>query len=278
MRHRAPESDLPEQLLGEVDAVRILGAYPPPVMCPVLPRSVPAVHVTRYDRRRSRRTTTRAWTTVSASLATAGVAVLLLAPTSSSAPVRQEVAAATAPTGQVDVVPSAAPAVTAAVTAAAPAVPAPPVLAASAPVAMRIPVLRADADVVELGLRRDGSMETPNGAEPVGWYTGSPTPGALGPAVLAGHVDWDGEPGTFVGLRELLPGDEVEVLRADGTTAVFTVDRVEEHAKDAFPTDEVYGDTPTAQLRLITCGGSFDEDTGDYRDNVVVFASLAGAR
>ena len=244
--------------------MRILGAYPPP-----LPRSVPAVHVTRYGRRR-RRPAARAWTAVSASLATAGVSVLLLAPATTPAPVRQE-AAASLPTAQVAVVPmapSAAPVATAG----------PLLLAASAPVSMQIPVLRAGADVVDLGLQRDGTMETPTGAEPIGWYTGSPTPGALGPAVLAGHVDWDGEPGTFYGLRELLPGDEISVLRADGSTAVFTVDRVEEHGKDAFPTDEVYGDTTDAQLRLITCGGSFDEETGDYLDNVVVFATLTGVR
>ena len=249
--------------------MRIRGVYPPP-----LPRSVPAVHVTRYGRRR-RRPATRAWTAVSASLATAGVSVLLLAPAATPAPVRQEVAASTpavqVPAVQVPVVP-----VTPGT--APPVAPAPLLLAASAPVSVDIPVLRAGADVVDLGLQRDGTMETPTGAEPVGWYTGSPTPGALGPAVLAGHVDWDGEPGTFYGLRELLPGDEISVLRADGTTAVFAVDRVEEHGKDAFPSDEVYGDTTDAQLRLITCGGSFDEETGDYLDNVVVFATLVAVR
>jgi sortase (surface protein transpeptidase) len=117
-------------------------------------------------------------------------------------------------------------------------------------------------------------MAVPPAGYPVGWYDRSPTPGELGPAVLAGHVDWAGEPGAFYGLRELLAGDEVVVDRADGTTATFHVDRVEEHAKDDFPTDEVYGDIDHAGLRLITCGGSFDEDTGDYEDNVVVFASL----
>ncbi len=142
------------------------------------------------------------------------------------------------------------------------------------PVRVEIPALGATSRVMELGLQRDGTMEVPPGAHPVGWYDRSPTPGQLGPAVLAGHVDWEGEPGAFYGLRELLPGDQVVVDRADGTVATFRVDRVEEHAKDAFPTADVYGDIPTAGLRLITCGGSFDEDTGDYRENVIVFASL----
>jgi sortase (surface protein transpeptidase) len=117
-------------------------------------------------------------------------------------------------------------------------------------------------------------MEVPPGAYPVGWYDRGPTPGQLGPAVLAGHVDWEGEPGAFAGIRALLPGDQVIVDRADGTVATFAVDRVEEVAKDAFPTTEVYGDLDHAGLRLITCGGSFDEDTGDYAGNVIVFARL----
>jgi sortase (surface protein transpeptidase) len=149
-------------------------------------------------------------------------------------------------------------------------------LPASPPTAVRIPALDVSSDVMELGLQRDGAMEVPPGAYPVGWYDRSPTPGQLGPAVLAGHVDWDGEPGAFAGLHELLPGDTVEVDRADGTTAAFLVDRVEEHAKDAFPGDAVYGDLDHAGLRLITCGGVFDQGTGDYRDNVIVFAHLTG--
>ncbi len=144
----------------------------------------------------------------------------------------------------------------------------------SDPIQIQIPALGVTTRIMELGLERDGSMEVPPGAYPVGWYDGSPAPGQLGPAVLAGHVDWEGEPGAFYGLRELLPGDTVVVDRADGTVATFRVDRVEEHAKDDFPTEDVYGDLDHAGLRLITCGGSFDEDTGDYLHNVIVFGSL----
>ncbi|MGY2065426.1 class F sortase [Blastococcus sp. SYSU DS0619] len=151
-----------------------------------------------------------------------------------------------------------------------------PQLPTSTPVRIQIPALGVTSPIIELGLERDGSMEVPSGAYPVGWYDGSPTPGRLGPAVLAGHVDWEGEPGAFYGLRELLPGDTVVIDRADGTAATFRVERVEEHAKDDFPTEEVYGDIDHAGLRLITCGGAFDEDTGDYLENVIVYASFIG--
>ena len=149
-------------------------------------------------------------------------------------------------------------------------------LPASAPVSVSIAALDVQSDVVPLGLEDDGTVEVPQGAHLSGWYDASPTPGELGPSVLAAHVDWADEPGVFHDLLELEIGDEIEVLREDGSVATFRVDRVETYRKAEFPTDAVYGDIDHAGLRLITCGGSFDEDTGDYADNVVVFAKLVG--
>jgi Sortase domain len=147
---------------------------------------------------------------------------------------------------------------------------------AAEPVSLSIAALGANSDVVPLGLRDDGAMEVPDGARETGWYEQSPTPGELGPAVLAAHVDWADEPGVFHDLDRLETGDEIAVLRDDDTVATFVVERVATYAKSGFPTDEVYGDIDHPGLRLITCGGEFDEDTGDYADNVVVFARLVG--
>ena len=141
------------------------------------------------------------------------------------------------------------------------------------PVRLRIPAIAVDSTLMELGLRDDGTMEVPPAGFPAGWYTGAPTPGELGPAVIAGHVDWTG-PGVFYDLHKLAAGNEVRVERADGSTAMFRVTRVEEYRKTQFPTDEVYGDIPFAGLRLITCGGSFNKRTGHYEDNIVAFAEL----
>jgi sortase (surface protein transpeptidase) len=170
-------------------------------------------------------------------------------------------------------------AVPAPVTTPAPAqpVPSPSSMPESPPVGLSIPALGVTSAIMELGLEDDGSMEVPPGAYPAGWYEQSPTPGELGPAVLAGHVDWAGKPGVFSSIRELAPGDEVLVARQDGSVATFRVDRVDEYAKDEFPTDAVYGDLDHAGLRLITCGGEFDEDSGSYVDNVVVFATFVTA-
>jgi sortase (surface protein transpeptidase) len=146
---------------------------------------------------------------------------------------------------------------------------------ASAPIRLRVPAIGLDSALVQLGLDGDGVLEVPPGAHPAGWYEGSPTPGSLGPAIISGHVDYGGEPGVFVDLREVAPDDEIAVEREDGTTAVFRVTRVTQVPKSGFPTDEVYGDLDHAGLRLITCGGSFDRGARSYEDNVVVFAALA---
>lgn len=144
----------------------------------------------------------------------------------------------------------------------------------SEPLRIQIPAIEVDSDLMDLGLRRDGSLQTPPEGFPAGWFTGAPTPGELGPAVIAGHVDWDGEAGVFYRLSDLRPGDDVLVTREDGTIAVFRVTQVEAFAKSSFPTALVYGDLPYSGLRLITCGGSFDRRTRHYVDNIVVFAEL----
>ncbi len=183
-------------------------------------------------------------------------------------------AAATAPA-----VPS--PAVTAPVPAAPAAAPAaqqlPPVLAASAPVTLDIPSIGVRTDLLHLGLEENGSLKVPEDTgkgTPGSWYDGSPTPGQRGPSVILGHVNaLGGNKGVFADLRKLTPGAEINVSRADGSTAVFTVDRGALYPKNEFPTVEVYGNTDGAEIRLITCDG-YDPATGLFDDNYVIYATL----
>lgn len=128
---------------------------------------------------------------------------------------------------------------------------------------------------MELGLQSDGTLEVPPGAKPAGWFTHSPTPGELGPAVIAGHVAWNGDKGVFLDLHRLHSGARIFVDRKDGSTAVFRVVSSETVDKDHFPTEAVYGNIAFAGLRLITCG-DFDRQTGEYSDNLVAFAELVG--
>ncbi len=142
----------------------------------------------------------------------------------------------------------------------------------SVPTRIRIPAIEVDSDLMDLGLQDDGTMETPPGAFPAGWYTGAPTPGELGPAIIVGHVRFN-EPGVFERLTDLEPADRVDVRREDGSTATFRVTRLERFAKSQFPTQKVYGDIDHAGLRLITCAG-LDASSGEFDENVVVFAEL----
>lgn len=152
-----------------------------------------------------------------------------------------------------------------------------PTMARSKPVALDIPAIDVHSDLQDLGLESDGALEVPAGPhyDEAAWYRYSPTPGSLGPAVLLGHIDSaTNGPSVFFRLGELKPGDEVSVTRADGSAAIFIVDKVHSYPKDDFPTELVYGDIDHAGLRILTCGGAFDDAAGHYLNNVVVFASL----
>ncbi|MCX5198097.1 class F sortase [Streptomyces sp. NBC_00249] len=150
-------------------------------------------------------------------------------------------------------------------------------LPGSPPTRIRIPSIRVDAPLTGLGLNRDGSLEVPPPArrDLAGWYRGGTAPGATGTAVVAGHVDDASGPAVFYHLGALRRGAAIEVARTDGRTAVFTVHAVEVHDAGAFPDARVYGPSPRAELRVITCGGGFSPRTG-YQGNVVVFAHLTG--
>jgi hypothetical protein len=146
------------------------------------------------------------------------------------------------------------------------------------PVALEVPAIGvAERQFVPLRLGAAGELAPPADFDRVGWYADGTTPGDVGPAVIAGHVDSRRGPAVFHRLRELKPGDEITVRRSDGGATVFTVDEVRQYPKDTFPTDAVYAPVPGAALRLITCGGEFDRARRSYRDNVVVFASTRWA-
>jgi hypothetical protein len=149
-------------------------------------------------------------------------------------------------------------------------------LPASNPTQLRIDKIDATSTLVALGLNKDRTITVPPVSQPkqASWYKFGPTPGAIGPAIILGHINGNGQQGIFARLNELKPGDQIKVSRADGKTAVFTVTKLQQIAKTQFPTQEIYGDTSDAELRLISCTGTFDRSKRSYQDNIIVFATL----
>jgi hypothetical protein len=161
-----------------------------------------------------------------------------------------------------------------------PATPVPPAsigpfLAAAAPTRIDIPSIGLHSTaLVGLEIGTDGTLTPPATAQQVGWWTGGPTPGQLGPAVIGAHVDSKQGPGVFYRLGAMRKGERFTLARVDGSVLTFVVDKVASYAKDAFPTEEVYrGAFDRSEIRLITCGGTFDP-VKHYLDNVVVFGHL----
>lgn len=153
--------------------------------------------------------------------------------------------------------------------------PPPPEPVTQEPVSLRIPAIKLLAPIVKTGLETDGSLHVPSSPDQTGWYDLGPKPGDIGPAVITGHLDSAAGPGVFYNLKNVKSGDEIDVIRDDGSTAVFTVDKLARYPQDDFNTQAVYGSINTAGLRIITCSGIYSRTTKHYSDDLVVYATLS---
>ena len=147
-------------------------------------------------------------------------------------------------------------------------------LAPSRPVRLIIPKLKIDAPFETLDLNADKTVGVPKEYTTVGWYSGSKTPGEIGPSVVLGHVDSYKGPAVFFFLGRLDKGDRFTIHREDGSDATFEVDLLERYPQSDFPTEKVYGPIDFAGIRLITCSGKYDHATKRYSNNLVVYGHL----
>lgn len=146
----------------------------------------------------------------------------------------------------------------------------------SRPTGLRIPAAGVDAtSMLDLGVGADDALEVPpvDKADEPGWWTGGVTPGEKGAAVLVAHYDTAKGPALMKDVAKVRMGDEIEVPRADGSTATFKVREIEQVDKKNFPTHKVYGATDRPELRLLTCGGPIKD--GHRTDNIILYADLA---
>ncbi|MEV8533434.1 class F sortase [Streptomyces sp. NPDC051211] len=156
-----------------------------------------------------------------------------------------------------------------------------PLPAGAPPQRVDVPSMGIRAPVISRGLDRQGAIEPPPYDQPgtVGWWAGGARPGEAGTALMVGHVDTDSKPAVFYGLSSAKPGDKVRVVRADATVAEFTVEEVRVFERRSFDAHKAYGPRVPgrAELRLVTCGGTYDKVAKEYTANVVVSAYLTAA-
>lgn len=141
------------------------------------------------------------------------------------------------------------------------------------PTEVRIPALGVETVVTGLGVdAATGQMDVPRNGSDVAWYRHGPIPGEEGSAVLAAHVDYDGRPGVFFDLKDLEPGQAVEVELSDGSVHHFVVEARAVFSKEDLPLDRIFAREGAPVLTLVTCGGGFNATERSYDSNVVVFA------
>ncbi|WP_329385097.1 class F sortase [Streptomyces sp. NBC_01351] len=154
-------------------------------------------------------------------------------------------------------------------------------LAGALPQRVDVPSIGIQAPVISRDLDKDGAIEAPPYESPgtVGWWGKGVQPGAAGAALMVGHVDTRSKPAVFYGLSSAQPGEKVRVVRADGSVAEFTIEDVRVYERDGFDPHKAYGQRVAgrAELRLVTCGGTYDKAAKEYTANVVVSAYLTGA-
>jgi hypothetical protein len=142
------------------------------------------------------------------------------------------------------------------------------------PVRLRIGSLDLDLPVRPVGVRKDGSMQVPKNPSVVGWYRFGPgLDSDSGATVLAAHVDsLEYGLGPFAELKNLQQGAKVRVSDADGNTTTYLVEKITKIGKADLVDTGVFDRGGKPRLHLITCGGSFDQQSRTYSDNVIVTA------
>ncbi len=102
-------------------------------------------------------------------------------------------------------------------------------------------------------------------ADQAGWFALGPPPGAVGSSIILGHVDSVAGPAVLAKLKDLVRGDRVEVVRADGSIVTFRVMRSALCLNEEFSARRVYQSRTLRRLNLVTCGGAYNADRGGYR-------------
>ena len=138
----------------------------------------------------------------------------------------------------------------------------------------------------------NGDLFVPEDPLTVSWANQDAMPGAdRGTAILVGHVNYRSVVGALSDLAEYTQtavGKTFSVVLADGRALDYQVTGGVQYDKDQLAADpelrrgiydqeSAFGEgTGSGRLVLVSCGGAFDHATGNYQDNVFLFAMPVG--
>ncbi|MFB9277270.1 class F sortase [Cohnella cellulosilytica] len=145
-----------------------------------------------------------------------------------------------------------------------------------APARLFIPALDIHADIETVHVLDNGQMGVPESTDKVGYLSNGVLPGAIGNAVMDGHVDSYVGPAVFFSLRTLTKGDIVIVKDERGKAIEFAVEAVETYPTDAAPIGKIFGSTKEPRLNLITCSGKYSRKKREHLERLVVFTKRIG--
>jgi hypothetical protein len=163
------------------------------------------------------------------------------------------------------------------------------------PVQLEIPFASSNhpdgvtAPVTADPLLPNGDLFVPPDPRTVSWASDDAMPGAdRGTAILVGHVNFASVVGALSDLAEYATtavSRTFTVVLADGRKLTYEVTGGVQYDKDQLAADpglrrviydqeSSFGDGGgSGRLVLVSCGGAFDHRTGNYEDNVFVFAT-----
>ena len=146
-------------------------------------------------------------------------------------------------------------------------------ISAGLPIRIKIPKIKVDAAIENVGLTPKGEMGTPKLPHNTAWYNLGPRPGEVGSAAIAGHLNWyNGATGVFEDLSQLRVGDEIMVQDDKGAVSTFIVRKIRMYSPKEDASEVFVSNDGRAHLNLITCDGAWDENTKQYSRRLVVFA------
>jgi len=140
------------------------------------------------------------------------------------------------------------------------------------PAVLYIPSLGINADVQQVGITKKGNMGTPKNFSDVGWFKYGTLPGRVGAALIAGHVDNGlALPGVFKDLKDIKKGDDIYIDTIGGETIRFVVTSLDTYDFNS-STEKVFTSSGKAELKLITCTGSWLKEFRTHDQRLVVTA------